>query len=115
MIDNIKKNNTNNIKTETRHAKNITNAGLLNTYIIQLGTLYKPSNPNLELDKLQAFYNDAFSAQQKINTVLPPYTLTVDNREAVLAPARVFAKAALQFPQIRKKAHNTEFSVADEL
>jgi hypothetical protein len=73
-------------KTETGHAKNIANAGLLNTYIIQLGTLYKPSNPDLELDKLQAFYNDAFSAQQKVNTALPPYTLAVDKREAVFAP-----------------------------
>ncbi|GEM_PF-5850057 len=32
---------------ETGHANNIANANLLNTHIMQLGSLYKPSNPEL--------------------------------------------------------------------
>jgi len=38
------------------------------------------------LASLQAFYNNAFSSQQAVNTALPPYTLAVDSREAVFAP-----------------------------
>lgn len=39
--------------SEKGHAKNIANANLLNTYIIELGAVYNPSNPNLKLSNLQ--------------------------------------------------------------
>ena len=72
--------------SEKGHAKNIANANLLNTYIAQLENIYKPSNPDLELDKLKALYTDAFSHQQAVNVAVPPYTFAVGGREAVFAP-----------------------------
>ena len=38
--------------SEKGHAKNIANANLLNTYIVQLATIYNPSNPKLLLANL---------------------------------------------------------------
>ena len=37
--------------SEKGHAKNIANANLLNTYIVQLSAIYNPSNPKLLLTK----------------------------------------------------------------
>ena len=71
---------------ETGHAKNIANANLLNTYIIQLGEIYKPSNPKLLLANLQTIYSNSSTQQNDVNSLIAPYSLAVDNREIVFAP-----------------------------
>lgn len=71
---------------ETGHAKNVANANLFNSYAADLGSIYKPSNPALELAKLQTLYTQALAAQEEVNIALPPYTLAVDAREAVFSP-----------------------------
>ena len=38
--------------SEKGHAKNIANANLLNTHIIELGAIYNPSNPKTTFGKL---------------------------------------------------------------
>ena len=45
--------------SEKGHAKNIANANLLNTYIVQLVAIYNPSNPKLQLSNLQNIYTTA--------------------------------------------------------
>jgi hypothetical protein len=47
--------------SEKGHAKNIANANLLNTHIIQLGAVYNSSNPKLLLPNLQTIFTNSFS------------------------------------------------------
>ena len=72
--------------SEKGHAKNIANANLLNTYIVQLSAIYNPSNPKLLLTNLQNIYTTSFSHQESVNTLVAPYSIAVDNRENVFAP-----------------------------
>lgn len=72
--------------SEKGHAKNIANANLLNTYIAQLGTLYNPSNPKLQLTNLQNIYTSSLAHQESVNTLVAPYSIAVDNRENIFAP-----------------------------
>ena len=72
--------------SEKGHAKNIANANLLNTYIVQLSAIYNPSNPKLLLSNLQNIYTNSFSHQESVNTLVAPYSIAVDNRENVFAP-----------------------------
>ena len=72
--------------SEKGHAKNIANANLLNTYIVQLSAIYNPSNPKLLLTNLQNIYTNSFSHQESVNTLVAPYSIAVDNRENVFAP-----------------------------
>lgn len=60
--------------SEKGHAKNLANANLINSYITQLGTIYQPSNPEIELTNLLAIYSNAYEKQQDIHSALPPYT-----------------------------------------
>lgn len=71
---------------ETGHAKNVANANLIISYITQLATIYKPSNPDIDLPNLQTLYTTAFADLQDINAALAPYTLAVDARELVFEP-----------------------------
>ncbi len=72
--------------SEKGHAKNVANANLLNTYVIELGAVYNPSNPKLLLTNLQTIYNNSFSQQSAVNTLVAPYSVAVDNREMIFAP-----------------------------
>lgn len=72
--------------SEKGHAKNIANANLLNTYIVQLATIYNPSNPSLLLPNLQTIYTNSFSQQETVNTSVAPYSVAVNNREIIFAP-----------------------------
>jgi hypothetical protein len=65
--------------SEKGHAKNIANANLLNTYIVQLDAIYNPSNPKLLLANLQNIYTTSFSHQESVNTLVAPYSIAVDN------------------------------------
>lgn len=72
--------------SEVGHAKNIANLNLLNTHIAALGGIYQPGNNNIRLDKLRQLYTDSYTEQQAVNTNLAPYTLAVDDREAIFGP-----------------------------
>ncbi|MCX8525978.1 hypothetical protein OF897_18855 [Chryseobacterium formosus] len=73
-------------KNETGHAKNIANANLLCTHLIELGVKYNPSNQKLLLTNLQNIYNNAFTHQETVNNSVAPYSLAVDHREKLFAP-----------------------------
>ena len=72
--------------SEVGHAKNIANLNLLNTHIIALGTTYNPSNPKLLLTNLQSIYTTTFLYQESVNTLVAPYSIAVDEREAIFKP-----------------------------
>ncbi|MEC4050871.1 hypothetical protein OX284_015650 [Flavobacterium sp. SUN046] len=70
---------------EKGNAKNISNALLITEYIIELGTTYNPTNSKLSLSNLQSTQQLAAFQQQQVNALLAPYTLAVDNREALFS------------------------------
>ncbi|MDR6968489.1 hypothetical protein J2X31_002512 [Flavobacterium arsenatis] len=72
--------------SEKGHAKNIANGLLLITHIEDMSETYNPSNPNLQLVKLQELHTEASKEQSKVNTSLSPYSLAVDQREEIFAP-----------------------------
>lgn len=72
--------------SEKGHAKNIANANLLNTFIIELVAIYNPSNSKLFLSNLQNIYTNSFSQQKDVNNLVAPYSFAVDNREIIFAP-----------------------------
>ena len=88
--------------SEKGHAKNIANANLLNTYIAQLGALYNPSNPKLQLSNLQNIYTTALAHQEAVNNAVAPYSLAVDNRENIFEPV------SKKITKLRKAYKTTE-------
>lgn len=77
---------TNTSTSEVGHAKNIANLNLLNTHILALGNLYNPANSAIFLTNLQQKYNDAFTQQEDVNNLLPPYSQAVNERQAIFKP-----------------------------
>ena len=72
--------------SEKGHAKNIANANLLNSNIVQLGAIYNPSNSKLILSNLQTVYSTSSTNQSNVNNLVAPYSIAVDNRENIFAP-----------------------------
>ena len=72
--------------SEVGHAKNIANLNLLNTNIIALGAIYNPSNPSIKLNSLQTIYTTSFGQQESVNNLVAPYSIAVDDREAIFKP-----------------------------
>jgi hypothetical protein len=72
--------------SEKGHAKNIANANLLNNYILELGTKYNPSNPQLLLKNLQNTYANSFMEQGNVSRLVAPYATAVTNREIIFKP-----------------------------
>ncbi len=72
--------------SETGHAKNIANLNLLISNISALGSIYKPANSKIQLSNLQNLYDTALAQQEDVNSLLSPYALAVDAREAVFKP-----------------------------
>lgn len=72
--------------SEKGHGKNVANANLLITHIIELKELYNPSNTKLLLTNLQTIYNNSFTQQSAVNTLVAPYSVAVGNRELIFAP-----------------------------
>lgn len=72
--------------SEIGHAKNIANLSKFNTFAVALGGTYNPSNPILEIPKLQVLYSTAYADQEKVNINLAPYSNAVDAREAIFMP-----------------------------
>lgn len=59
---------------------------MLNTNIIALGSLYNPSNQALKLTNLQALYPTAFNQKEDANNLVAPYSIAVDQRQAIFKP-----------------------------
>jgi hypothetical protein len=72
--------------SEKGHAKNIANAKLLNTYIIEIGAKYNPSNQQLLLQNLQNIHANSTSQQESVNILVAPYSVAVTNREILFKP-----------------------------
>lgn len=88
--------------SEVGHAKNIANLNLLNTNIVGLGAIYNPSNPKLILTNLQNIYTTSFSHQESVNNLVAPYSIAVDDREAIFKPLN------RQLTKLRKAYKATE-------
>lgn len=72
--------------SEVGHAKNIANLNFLNANIVEIGSLYNPSNSKLLLTYLQSVYTTAFQQQENVNTLVAPYSIAVDEREILFHP-----------------------------
>ena len=92
--------------SETGHAKNIANLNVLNAHIAALGAQYNPTNPKIQLAFLQDVYTKAFAEQAKVNQLVAPYSIAVDEREAT------FANLGKELTKLRKAYKATE-SVTD--
>jgi hypothetical protein len=95
--------------SEVGHAKNIANLNLLNTNIIALGATYNPSNSKLLLANLQNIYAVAFAQQESVNNLLAPYSVAVDEREAIFKPLN------RELSKLRKAYKATEGVTAAQL
>ena len=72
--------------SEVGHAKNIANLNLLNTNILELGSVYLPSNPKLQLANLKNLYTNSLTQQASVNNLLAPYSVAVNEREVIFKP-----------------------------
>lgn len=72
--------------TETGHAKNAANFAELITFTIACGTTYNPSNPAIQIPSLQALLENAQNTNTTINTLNPPYSIAVADRETAFMP-----------------------------
>lgn len=72
--------------SEKGHAKNVANFNLLITQIIEMETLYNPSNANLAVAQLQSIYNTAATQQHQVNELSAPYAEAVAARENLFLP-----------------------------
>jgi hypothetical protein len=95
--------------SEVGHAKNIANLNLLNTNIIALGATYNPSNSKLLLANLQNIYALAFAQQESVNNLGAPYSVAVDEREAIFKPLN------RELSKLRKAYKATEGVTAAQL
>ncbi len=95
--------------SETGNAKNIANLNLLIGNISALGSIYKPGNSKIELTNLQNLYNKALAQQENVNSLLAPYALAVDDREAVFKPL------SRDLSRLRKAYKATEGVTAQQL
>lgn len=95
--------------SEKGHAKNVANANLLNTFIIELGATYNPSNPKLLLANLQPIYTNSFSQQEAVNTLVAPYSLAVAGRKIIFKPLN------RELSKLRKAYKATESVTQEQL
>jgi hypothetical protein len=72
--------------SEVGHAKNIANLNLLNNNIQALGSIYDPTNPILKMENLHHTYTISYDSHVKVNNLMAPYSLAVDDRTLYFAP-----------------------------
>lgn len=72
--------------SEVGHAKNIANLNLLNTHIVEIGEIYKPSNSDLLLTKMQSIYTKTFADQKLVNQLTGPNSDAIKDRDALFKP-----------------------------
>ena len=109
-ISNTKNENTKKRSvSEVGHAKNIANLNILNTNILSLESIYRPSNSRLLLTNLQDIYSAASQDQESVNILVAPYSLAVNEREIIFKPL------SKQLTKLRKAYKATEGVTQKEL
>ncbi len=72
--------------SETGHAKNVDNLGLLISTIASYGDRYKPSNPSILLEALKKMEADGRAAVLAVNDAMPIYSRATIERDNAFAP-----------------------------
>lgn len=72
--------------SETGHAKNVANLESLISFCTGYGPSYSPTKPSIKLAALNTLFTTAKTSLTTINTLLPPLTNAINNREIVFAP-----------------------------
>lgn len=82
-------------KSETGHAKNLTNFEKLISYCAGYGTSYNPSNESIGMEALNKMLTDGRKALDDVNLAHPPYSNAVAARDEAFKPLRTFASRIL--------------------
>ena len=72
--------------SETGHAKNVDNLGLLIANIASYGDRYKPTNPSILLEALKKMEADGRAAVLAVNDAMPIYSRATIERDNAFAP-----------------------------
>ena len=72
--------------SETGHAKNVDNLGLLISNIASYGDRYKPTNPSILLEALKKMEADGRAAVLAVNDAMPIYSRATIERDNAFAP-----------------------------
>ena len=72
--------------SETGHAKNVDNLGLLISNIASYGDRYKPTNPSIFLEALKKMEADGRAAVLAVNDAMPIYSRATIERDNAFAP-----------------------------
>ena len=72
--------------SETGHAKNVDNLGLLIANIASYGERYKPTNPALLLEALKKMEADGRAAILAVNNAMPTYSRATIERDSAFGP-----------------------------
>ena len=70
--------------SEVGHAKNVANLGTGIQILQEMGTLYNPSNTNIQLTNLVSFKTAIEGTISQINSKIPSYKNAVANREVAI-------------------------------
>ena len=83
--------------SEVGHAKNVANLGTGIQILQEMGTLYNPSNTNIQLDNLVAIKTAIDSTITNLNNKIPSYKNAVANREVAIAQVGKTTTKVLNF------------------
>jgi len=73
-------------QTETGHAKNVANFGILITSVNGFGEVYNPSKQTITKTSLAMLYETSKSVMSEYNGISGAYSIAVANREVAFAP-----------------------------
>jgi len=73
-------------KSEVGHAKNVTNFTALIELLEEMGPLYNPSNPDIQLTNLVVLRDQLTASIQNLADLTPPFKIAVANRENAFKP-----------------------------
>jgi len=83
--------------SEVGHAKNVANLGTGIQILQEMGTLYNPSNTNIQLTNLVSFKAAIESSITQLNSKIPSYKNAVANREVAIEKLGRTATKVLNF------------------
>jgi hypothetical protein len=72
--------------SETGHAKNVANFGILVSFCTGYGAEYNPSNSDIAIDALATIQTDSQNAVNTVNSALPAYNNAIAAREVSFKP-----------------------------
>jgi hypothetical protein len=82
MIEIMKKRST----SEVGHAKNVTNFTALIELLEEMGPMYNPSNPDIQMTNLVVLRDQLTASIQNLADLTPPFKIAVANRENAFKP-----------------------------